>query len=689
MGAGCRNIRNLAAGLALTVCAGAQTSSSPQPWAAINGPSAQWSATLTQGGPTGPVAVDSSGDLLVANALEGVTAPTKILGNTSVESSWVSKLNASGASVFGVQIAGVSLFEAIAADSAGNVLIAGYGPAGGLPVTPNAYSSYASGQYSQFSCKLNSANGTPVFCTYLNSSRISINGIAADAGGNVYILAVDLMQSIASTPGALSLGSRDVVLLKLDPTGQKLLYAAAFGGNGVEGILDLSVDGDGNAYVMGATSSTNFPGAFTGAIPTPSGSFIAKVDPTGSKLLYASYGGAGETPIALAVDSAGAAYVSGLNGPTGTGNLFVRKYTADGTAVAYKTDLPQTAGSDVHGMVVDSAGILTMLGDLGSIGFPQVLSTAACQAMTRTYPTTAGGSYMIRLEPNGGLLQSTYFTAAFLAAPYGSGSILAVQQNQGWLAEEASVIEIGPAALSPVDIQCVSNGASFESGNLAPGEMVSIFGTGLGPSTPQSFTFGSDGRVASTLAGVQVTFDGMAAPLLYVRDGQINAITPWELAGKSTTNLCVLYNGNKSCVTPAVGAAAPGVFASDQGQAIAVNQDGTLNSSANPAAVGSIVSLYVTGLGGISPAPADGALVQLPLPALVDPIQIAFSNAKSNSPAIPPAEVLYAGPAPLEVGGMFQINVRIPLGTSGGFAILIQSPDGSTYYCTSTLAVAK
>lgn len=637
----------------------------------------------------GPVAVDTSGDLLVSNALVGVSTPTKILGNTSSNSSWVSKLNTSGASVFGVQIGGVYLFEAIAADSAGNVLVAGYGPAGGLPVTPNAYSSSPSGQDSQFACKLNSADGTPVFCTYLKSSQISINSIGADASGNVYILAIDLMPSVVTTPGALSLGSRDVVLLKLDPTGQTLLYAAAFGGNGMESNVDLSVDGDGNAYVLGNTSSTNFPGAANGPIPTPSGSFIAKVDPTGSKILYASYGGAQESPIALAVDSAGAAYVSGRIGPNGTGNLFVRKYAASGTAVAYKTDLPQTAGSEVRGVAVDSAGTLTMLGDVPYIGFPQLLSTAVCQAMAATYPAVGGG-FMIRLNPSGSLFQSTYLAAELVGQYYGAGSVLAVQQGQGWVAEEAGVIEIGPASavVSPVEIQCVSNAASFESGNIAPGEMVSIFGTGLGPSAPQSFTFGSNDRVASTLAGVQVTFDGTPAPLLYVQDGQINAITPWELSGKSTTDMCVVYNGNKNCVTPAVGAAAPGVFASGPGQGIAVNQDGTFNSTANPAAVGSIVSLYVTGLGSISPAPADGALVQLPLPALVNPIQVGFSNPNSLVPYMPPAEILYAGPAPLEVGGMFQINVRIPENTAGAFAILIQLSNGSTYYCTSALAVA-
>jgi uncharacterized protein (TIGR03437 family) len=151
--------------------------------------------------------------------------------------------------------------------------------------------------------------------------------------------------------------------------------------------------------------------------------------------------------------------------------------------------------------------------------------------------------------------------------------------------------------------------------------------------------------------------------------------------------MCVLYNGSKQCETPSVGGAAPGVFITSQGSAIAVNQDGTLNSKTNPAKVGSIVTFYVTGLGSISPVPADGAMVQFPLPALANPIQVAFANAGMHAPAIPPAELLYAGPAPLEVGGMYQLNVRIPEGTTGDFAILSQYANGNTYYCTSTLAV--
>ncbi len=668
--------------------AGAQT----QPWAITS----QSSNPVTVGVLTGPLAMDSLGDLAVANSLVSVSAPSKVFGDTSAGFNFVSKMNPSGDFLFGVEIGGVSSIDAVAVDSAGSVLLAGNGVSAGLPVAPNAYSSIPSGPNPTFACKLKAADGTPIFCTYLNSDQISISGIGADASGNVFVLAIDLTQSVATTRGALSLGSRDVVLLKLDPVGQKLVYAAAFGGNGTEGLINLSVDADGNAYVMGETSSTNFPGAASGAIPTPSGAFIAKVDPTGTKILWASYGRPGDVPQALTVDKSGAAYVSGTNfpGAANSGEFYVRKYTPDGAAMAYETVLAG-ANSNVLGAAVDSTGDLTIVGNAFSYAFPQHSSIEPCPALNVPYPANSPGNYMVRLAADGKVLQSTFFPAQLVDVPASGGSVLATQPNSGLLAistgngTSAGVLKLGPDLdpLPPAGLGCVVNAGSFLPGSIAPGEIVSIFGSGLGPATAQSWTLGPSDSVATMLAGVQVTFDGTPAPILYVKDTQINAITPWELAGKSTTEMCVLYNGNSQCETPSVGGAAPGVFITGQDSAIAVNQDGTLNSKTNPAQAGSIVTLYVTGLGAISPVPADGAMVRFPLPALANSIQVAFANAGTNAPAIPPAELLYAGPAPLEVGGMYQVNVRIPEGTTGEFAILSQFADGNTYFCTSTLAV--
>jgi uncharacterized protein (TIGR03437 family) len=662
--------------ITMSACAATQTSS-PAAW--IN--TGQWSATVTQGPLGGPLAVDSSGDLLVANSLVGFSAPTKILGGVSAASNWVSKVGASGVPVFAVQIGGIYDAYQIAADSTGNVLIAGAGPAaGGLPVTPNAYNPSPSGDNSAFVCKLSGVNGSPIFCTYLNFNKTGIVGIAADAQGDVYILVGGLNTPTVTTRGALSIGGQDVVLLKLDPSGQNLLYAAAFGGDGTDSPAALSVDANGNAYVIGSTTSTDFPGAADGAIPTPSGSFVAKVDPTGSKLLYASYGRANEFPATLSVDPSGAAYVTGT---VAQGGLYVRKYSADGTAVAYENFLPGTAGSQVRGSAVDTAGILSTIGSAGSIAFPQLSSVAACQPLDAPSLGSSVGSYLIRLAADGSVLQSTFFPSDFPSEsfqPAGGGSVISIQQGGGWVAGSpfnsdgptgAGVIQLGPdlTAISPVNVGCLANGASFLPGSITAGEIVSIFGSGLGPAAPAIRTLDSNGGIASALDGVQVTFDGTPAPLLYIQDAQINAITPWELTGKTTTEMCVVYNGNQACVTPSVVASAPGLFVTALGDAAALNQDGTLNSSANPAPVGSIVSLYATGLGAISPAPADGAIVQLPLPTLVNPVQVNFTAADPQNTNSIPAEVLYAGPAPFQVAGLYQMNVRIPSGSAGLFYI--------------------
>lgn len=683
-----RSLANVICWITLAVCLRADALTTPQPWAA----SGQWLRNVTQGGFTGPIAVDSKGDLLVASVLVGVSNPTKVLGDASAAFEFVSKVDSASNPMFGVQIGGVYVIDALATDNAGNVLIAGHGPAGGLPVTPEAYSKVPSGDQSAFVCKLNGADGTAVFCTYLNSNQLTIAGIAADANGDVYILAGQSSPQVPTTPGALSLGNQTIVLLKLDPTGTHLLYAAALGGSGGDGPLALSVDGTGNAYVLGATSSTDFPGTSQGAISAPGPDFIAKVDPSGAKILYATYGRPQELGEILAVDSLGAVYLSGISG---SGGLFVRKYTADGTAVAYETALPGTNGGDVAGMAVDDAGTVTLLGNAGSIVFPQLLPTAACQAMTETYPTASPGAFMIRLASDGSLFQSTYFHAEFVFTPPGSGGVLAAQADRAWLAvaaralNAAGVVQIGPALapVSPIDIQCASNAATFSSGNVAPGEIISIFGTGLGPATSQTWMLDAAGRIASALAGVQVTFDGIAAPLLYVQDQQINAITPWELAGKTSTQMCVSYSGEQDCAQASVGPAAPGVFTVTNGFAAALNQDGTLNSPENPAPVGSIVSLFLTGLGAITPQVADGAIVQLPLPDLANSVAVSFANANVEVPIPIPADVLYAGPAPLQVGGLFQINVRVPGRTGTALSVAIAIPNGGTFYANAGLAI--
>jgi uncharacterized protein (TIGR03437 family) len=143
---------------------------------------------------------------------------------------------------------------------------------------------------------------------------------------------------------------------------------------------------------------------------------------------------------------------------------------------------------------------------------------------------------------------------------------------------------------------------------------------------------------------------------LWVQDTQINTIAPWSLVPGQTTEICVMTAGTKTnCLTQPATETSPGVFSVDGSHAAALNQDGTINSALNPAAPGSIVSIFATGLGPISPAQADGTLVGFPLPMNVLPV-----NVEAGVPGhTTNFEITYSGPAPMLVSGASQINFRV------------------------------
>ena len=206
------------------------------------------------------------------------------------------------------------------------------------------------------------------------------------------------------------------------------------------------------------------------------------------------------------------------------------------------------------------------------------------------------------------------------------------------------------------------HGATFSDRVVAPGQVISIFGTNLGPATPVGLEV-SGGLVTTTLAGARVIFDGTPAPLIAVSAGQINAIAPYSIDGRSTTQVAVEYLGQRSnIVSLSVSATAPGLFsanASGRGQAAVLNQDGTVNSASNPATRGSIAVLFGTGEGQTTPAGVDGKVnngTPLPRPRL----------AVTASVGSQPAEVIYAGAAPGLVSGVIQVNIRIPANAGTG-----------------------
>jgi len=219
----------------------------------------------------------------------------------------------------------------------------------------------------------------------------------------------------------------------------------------------------------------------------------------------------------------------------------------------------------------------------------------------------------------------------------------------------------------PISSAGVLNAASSQSGGMAaPGEMVFIYGSGIGPATGTSWQF-VNGVAETTLAQTEVLFNGTPAPLIYVSATQINAIVPYEVAGQNTVYMQVSYQGNPTnTVTLNVAATAPAVFTVDgsgaHGGAI-LNQDSTLNTAANPAAAGTTVQIFATGEGVTNPPSVDGMVNNQPYPSPTFPVPAASVSVTIGGQ---PAAVKFAGTAPGGVAGFLQVNAVIPAGLPAG-----------------------
>jgi uncharacterized protein (TIGR03437 family) len=236
----------------------------------------------------------------------------------------------------------------------------------------------------------------------------------------------------------------------------------------------------------------------------------------------------------------------------------------------------------------------------------------------------------------------------------------------------------------------VLNGASFATGQpVAPGSLVSIFGTSLASGTAAAATV----PLSTLLGNVQVTFNNIAAPLNYVSGGQINAQLPFELTGSSTAQVVVM-NGSVSSEPQTVQLAsiAPGIFYFGSGQAIAYGNTNYTFAAApgsipglttQPAKIGDPQTLVIlcTGLGPVSPPIATGA---------GDPTTI--HNTTTNPVVLVgnvQAQVVFSGILP-GFPGVYQVNIIIQPGTPTGNAIPLQiQMGGITTSNQITIAVSN
>jgi uncharacterized protein (TIGR03437 family) len=269
--------------------------------------------------------------------------------------------------------------------------------------------------------------------------------------------------------------------------------------------------------------------------------------------------------------------------------------------------------------------------------------------------------------PDGTLvsLQITPVSSGFSGTLYLSNAVASDPSGTG-------VTISGPGAPSPPVMLSIVNGASQQGGAVSPGEIVSLYQSGILPATV-------------AISDVSVTFNGTAAPLLFAGANQINVITPFELAGQTTASVAVMYQGTSvGQATVSVAPTSPGVFTTGGTlQAAIVNQDGTLNSPSNPAPIGSTVSLFATGAGVFqNPALTDGEIVSGASTPTSTPVGKVAMNVDGHD-----VRMTYSGPAPGLVAGVLQINFVIPASLTPGSAVTLTVGVGGVQSPQVTLAV--
>jgi uncharacterized protein (TIGR03437 family) len=388
--------------------------------------------------------------------------------------------------------------------------------------------------------------------------------------------------------------------------------------------------------------------------------------------------------------------VNTLSVGTYTANITVRFQNAATASVTIPVSLVITAPQPV---VAASPSSLTFSYQLGGTApaSQQVNVTSSSGAVNVAVTATSSPAWF-SVTPSSGTtgfgLTVSVNTAVLTNAQTLNGTITLTPTGQAPVTVPVTLTVTGTPAPQLVSI---SNSASGGFGFIAPGELITIKGINLGPSTAANFSVAPGGTVSNTLSNVQVLFDTIPGTPIYVSSSQINVIVPYDIAGRATTNVTVSFNNQASAGIPQnVANQAPGIFTDSStglGQASVVNQNGTLNGPAaglvlsgqnvatTPAAAGSVISVFMTGGGQTSPLSTTGTVTPGGATLYKIPGTVTALIGGVNAP------VQFAGAAPGEVTGVIQVNILVPAGVSGSALPLSITVNNSVSPSGTTVAV--
>jgi uncharacterized protein (TIGR03437 family) len=574
-------------------------------------------------GPTA-VALDGSGNIIFVDSLNyrirklaGGTVTT-IAGNGQVSRS------GDGGTATSAQLYGP---QGVAADAAGNLYIADTLNNVVRRVASNGVITNFAGNGTAGS----GGDGSAATSAQLNGPQ----GLAVDAAGTVYIADSGNNRVRKISGGTIS--------------------TLTGGNNELNKPYGVAVDTAGNVYVAEFGGNRVSRVTSAGAVSVLAGNGVSGYSGDGGPATSAMLKG----PRAVAVDSAGNVYIGD------TGNNRVR-LVSGGTIQTFAGN--GVAGYDRDGVAANA----TQVGNPVAVAVDSIGSVYVTDGSSRVRKISANG-LIATIAGNGTQGYSGdggSASGARLSAPAGlavapNGNVYVADSNNN------AVRALQPSAGS-IAVSAIVNGASNLVGAIAPGEVVVLYGSGLGPANLTQFQLGSNGLVPTNVAGTSIYFNSIPAPVLYTSDNQVGAIVPFGVSG-SQVQISAVYNGQTSAPLPAsVATAVPALFTlnnSGSGQAAAINQNGSVNGAAAPVKAGDVISLYLTGAGQTNPPGSDGLPGTGISAGPVLPVTAAVGGRT--------ATVQYSGSAINLVAGVIQVNVVVPAGTTAGAAVPVTVQVGS------------
>jgi uncharacterized protein (TIGR03437 family) len=470
-----------------------------------------------------------------------------------------------------------------------------------------------------------------------SSAGVALNtpmGVAMDSTGNVLIADTYNHRVLLVTPAHAIRSVAGTGTGGVSPEGTPPLVAQ------LRGPRAVCADRTGNLYIVDTSNHRVLRLSSGGTLQTAAGNGSKGSGGNGGAARFAQL----NTPSACALDSAGNLFIAD------TANHAIRKVSPAGTistvagsfapgASGDETAATLASLSSPHSVVVDDAGDI-FIGDTGNHRIRQVTPDGVIH-------TIAGNGTPAFLGDGGPAAGASLNSPQGLFLD-GAGDLYFADTGNNRIRR----LVPDPAVAAPIvqlSALTVVNAISLGNGTVAPGEIAAIFGTVLGPDAGVTGALDATGMLPATLGGVEVRFDGTAAPLFYAQAGQVNVQVPYTVAGSATVAVEVRYQGKLvGSATVPVAPSAPAMLT------FAINPDGSPNAQSSPAPRSGWMTFYATGEGLTDGPNLAGQPAQAPYPHPLLPIVFSIAGVD--------AQILFAGSAPGMIG-VLQINAVVP----GGF----------------------